>query len=178
MIRLKRESVVRRGAWSVYRWTQWALDWTLSRVARGGWARLGLGVVVLSLLAGCAAQPERTVTDLYGPLPGNIENGRAVLEDYGCGSCHTIPGVPGANSLVGPPLNGWAERSFIAGKLPNEPEHLEQWVRFPQAIEPGTAMPNMDVTEEDAVDMVAYLFSLRRDLTWHDRTRNFLGIAR
>lgn len=177
-MRRRRESIM-RGAWCVYRWTHRALDGLMSTLGRRReWARLGMGMIVLVFLAACSAQPERVVTDAYGTLPGSIENGRAVLEAYGCGSCHTIPGVPGANSLAGPPLTGWAERTFIAGKLPNEPERLKQWVRFPQAIEPGTAMPNMDVSEEDAEDMVAYLFSLRRDLTWYDRTRNFLGIAR
>lgn len=154
------------------------LHWALARLHSWQWARLAMGMIVVVLLTGCAAQPERTVTVAYGELPGDVEAGRSALNAYGCGACHTIPGVAGANSLVGPPLTGWAERSFIAGKLPNVPDHLLQWIRFPQAIEPGTAMPDMDVSEEDAEDMVAYLFSLRRDVTWYTRTRDFLGIAR
>ena len=94
---------------------------------------------------------------------GDPERGIVAIQSYGCGACHNIPGVAGANALVGPPLDYWAERDFIAGKLPNEPSHLAAWIRFPQAIEPGSAMPNMGVTEQDARDISAYLYSLTRD---------------
>lgn len=63
--------------------------------------------------------------------------------------------------MVGPPLNGWSRRVYIAGNLPNRPEQLVRWLREPQAIEPGTAMPDLNVTEADARDMAAYLYSLR-----------------
>jgi cytochrome c len=36
-----------------------------------------------------------------------------------------------------------------------------QWIQHPQKIEPGTAMPEMQVTEQDARDIVAYLYLLR-----------------
>ncbi len=65
--------------------------------------------------------------------------------------------------MVGPPLDDWSERRFIAGSFPNEPEMLVQWIRFPQAIEPGNAMPNMGVTEQDARDISAYLYTLGDD---------------
>lgn len=83
------------------------------------------------------------------------------MRDYGCHTCHLIPGVPGANSLVGPPLTAWAERQFIAGALPNRPNELIAWLQDPQAIEPQTAMPNLGATEQAARDMSAYLYTLR-----------------
>jgi cytochrome c1 len=61
---------------------------------------------------------------------------------------------------VGPPLDAWAEREFIAGSLPNEPDALIDWIVNPQAIEPGTAMPTLGVTPEEARDMAAYLYTL------------------
>ena len=91
---------------------------------------------------------------------GDPERGVQAFRAYGCTSCHTIPGVRGANSLVGPPLTRWAERGFIAGNLPNTPYNLVQWIRYPQRIEPGTVMPDLDVSEQDARDMAAYLFTL------------------
>jgi cytochrome c1 len=94
---------------------------------------------------------------------GDSVRGAIALRAYGCDACHTIPGIITANALVGPPLDAWAERQYIAGKLPNEPEYLIEWIRFPQAIEPGTVMPNLGVTEQDARDMGAYLYTLRRD---------------
>jgi cytochrome c1 len=64
-------------------------------------------------------------------------------------------------ALVGPPLSGIADRSYIAGVLTNSPEHMIQWLRNPQAVDDKTAMPNMNVTEKDARDIAAYLYTLR-----------------
>ena len=82
------------------------------------------------------------------------------MADYGCGSCHVIPGVRNARGQAGPPLGGWAGREFIAGALPNNPRNLIRWIMVPQAVEPGTAMPNLGVSEREAHDMAAHLFSL------------------
>lgn len=93
---------------------------------------------------------------------GDPDRGVQAIHAYGCGSCHAIPGVPGAVAYVGPPLDAWAERHYIAGALNNTPDNLILWLREPQTVEPGTAMPNMGVTEQDARDMSAYLYTLRR----------------
>lgn len=83
-----------------------------------------------------------------------------MLRAHGCGACHTIPGVEGAVAWVGPPLMEWARRGYVAGRLPNAPENLVAWLRDPQAISPGSAMPNLGLTEEEARDAAAYLFTL------------------
>ena len=88
------------------------------------------------------------------------ELGRATFARYGCSSCHTIPGVPGARGRVGPPLLYWPERAYIAGMVPNQPRNLVQFIRSPQSIAPGTAMPILGVTDRDARNMAAYLYSL------------------
>jgi cytochrome c2 len=124
--------------------------------------QVGLMVALMALLAACSslqlsAEPVQVVPG------GDPQRGAVAIQAYGCSSCHNIPGVAGADSMVGPPLDHWADRHYISGKLPNQPEFLIQWVRFPQAIEPGGAMPNMDVTEQDARDIAAYLFTLTRD---------------
>lgn len=114
-------------------------------------------VVLLSLLVtGCLGVPAAA-----SPMPGgDPARGELVLRDYGCHSCHVIPGVRGANALVGPPLTAWSKRHYIAGTLSNTPENLIQWLQYPQTVEPGTAMPNLGVTEQDARDMGAYLYTL------------------
>jgi cytochrome c1 len=91
---------------------------------------------------------------------GNPQRGLVLIQEYGCDSCHYIPGVPGPPSMVGPPLIAWAERHYIAGVLPNTADNLLLWIRFPQEVEPGTVMPNVGVTEQDARDIGAYLFTL------------------
>ena len=91
---------------------------------------------------------------------GDPELGRDALREYGCIACHSVPGVRGPDAYVGPPLTAWAERIYIAGSLPNEPDNLVYWIQFPDAVEPGTAMPTLGVSEEDARDIAAYLYTL------------------
>jgi cytochrome c len=81
--------------------------------------------------------------------------------DYGCGACHVIAGVSGANGTVGPSLNGLAQHIYIAGKLQNTPDNLVQWIRYPQEVDPGVDMPDLGVTEAAARDIAAYLYTLR-----------------
>ena len=88
--------------------------------------------------------------------------GKFVLTQYACQSCHRIPGVTGPLTFVGPPLDGLAQRSYIAGKLPAGEDNLVRWIRAPQQVKPGTAMPQLGVPEQDARDMAAYLLQATR----------------
>jgi cytochrome c len=83
------------------------------------------------------------------------------IQYYGCTSCHTIPGVPAAHGTIGPPLDRMGLRTYIAGTLPNTPQHLALWIQHPQQIHPGTAMPDLGVTEMDANDIADYLEGMR-----------------
>lgn len=83
--------------------------------------------------------------------------GRIALTQYACHSCHLIPGVTGPLTFVGPSLQGMAQRSFIAGTLPRSQENLVRWIMAPQQVKPGSAMPQLGVSERDARDMAAYL---------------------
>ncbi|HJU25836.1 MAG TPA: cytochrome c oxidase assembly protein, partial [Rhodanobacteraceae bacterium] len=87
--------------------------------------------------------------------------GARLIAHYGCGACHSIPGINGADGLVGPPLDHWSRRSYIAGVLPNDPANLTLWIRHPQAVVPGVDMPEMGVKAQDARDIAAYLYSIR-----------------
>jgi cytochrome c len=120
-------------------------------------SQLLLALVVAFLLSACVGE----VNGVPGPRPvsgGRIAVGRGLIARYGCGSCHSIPGVPGANAMVAPPLDHFYERSYIAGRLPNTEENLLTWIQDPQQIEPGTAMPNLGVTQDEARDIAAYLY--------------------
>ncbi|MDQ2668154.1 MAG: c-type cytochrome [Gemmatimonadota bacterium] len=92
---------------------------------------------------------------------GDVTRGRVQIVSYGCGSCHTIPGVTGAIGMVGPPLTSWSQRRIIAGEVPNTPANLITWITVPQSIEPGVAMPNLGVSDGQARDIAAYLYSLK-----------------
>ena len=87
--------------------------------------------------------------------------GKHALEQYACVTCHEIPGVTGATVPVGPSLRQLASRSYIAGALPNTRDNLVRWLRSPQAVKPGSAMPDLGVSERDARDMAAFLTELR-----------------
>src|SRR5207302_471775 len=80
---------------------------------------------------------------------GDAPRGRQLVYAYNCGSCHVIPGISEAKGTVGPPLGGFGNRNYIAGSLANTPEQLSRWIREPQQAEPGTAMPNLGVTEKE-----------------------------
>jgi cytochrome c1 len=83
-----------------------------------------------------------------------------LLFAFGCGACHIIPGVVGASGTIGPPLDGFGRRVYIAGKLPNRPENLLRWIQDPQGVEPGTAMPSLPVSDDEARHIAAYLYTL------------------
>lgn len=91
---------------------------------------------------------------------GDARAGKRALHQYLCATCHQIPGVVAAHRHVGPPLNGIAKRTFIAGVLPNTPENMVRWLQDPKQFAPLSAMPNLGVTENDARDMAAYLATL------------------
>ncbi|MES2957121.1 MAG: c-type cytochrome [Pseudomonadota bacterium] len=93
--------------------------------------------------------------------PVDTERGRVALTQYACNACHSIPGITGADVHVGPPLAGIASRGLIAGRLPNNPESLQRWLRDPTSVDPHTTMPDMQVGESDARDIAAYLATLR-----------------
>jgi cytochrome c553 len=93
---------------------------------------------------------------------GDPARGRAIIAAgvHGCAACHTIPGIPSPNGIVGPRLDGLSRRGFIAGQLPNRPDVLVAFLQDPPALVPQTGMPNVGLTGEQARDIAAYLYSL------------------
>ena len=123
-------------------------------------ARLALMGLVL-LASACGGMNEADARHAVALTGGDPSRGPDLMRKYGCQSCHTIPGVVGANGLVGPPLAGIASRSYIAGVLPNAPENMLAWIRDPKSVDPKTAMPNVGVTPSDARHIAAYLYTLK-----------------
>jgi len=105
-----------------------------------------------TILAGCGNldRPARVATGLERSAP-------EMMREYGCPTCHTIPRVPGAVGKVGPSLASLDQRSYLAGSLQNTPDNLRNWIMHPQHYEPGTAMPEMGVTEPDAARIAQFL---------------------
>ena len=114
-------------------------------------ALAGLATVVCGCIGGCARNTHAEAA----------VHGAEHIQFYGCASCHTIPGIPGARGRVGPPLDGIGSRTYIAGVLPNSPNNLSRWIQHPHQVHPGTAMPEMGVTPSDAAEITRYLEDLR-----------------
>ena len=114
----------------------------------------------LILLLGVVACGSETSsgTHILATTGGDARVGEAAIAKYGCGSCHVIPGVERARGLVGPPLTDFASRTYIAGRAYNTPPNLEAWIRLPDSVEPGTVMPTLGLSQQEARDIAAYLY--------------------
>jgi cytochrome c len=77
-----------------------------------------------------------------------------------CSSCHRVPGVPAAVGDIGPSLKGIAGQPLIAGKLPNTTANMVRWLMHPQQVSPGTTMPDLGLTQDQAGKLAAYLQTL------------------
>lgn len=117
---------------------------------------LCLAGLSLALLAGCGKQ--EAPQQVSG---GDPARGQRLMAQYQCTACHTIPEVPGPAGNAGPPLEQFGLRSYIAGGIPNTQQNLTRWLDNPQAVKPGTAMPDLGVSPAEARDMAAYLYTLR-----------------
>ena len=107
-------------------------------------------LIVALLLAACSSEK-----------PPDVQRGKDAILKYGCTACHNIPGVEGPRGMVGPPLDHWKSRNFIAGKFPNALDTMVKWLQNPQSMDPNNAMPNLGVTADDARDISAYLYTLK-----------------
>jgi len=121
-------------------------------------ARLApLAVLIVALLSGCDDQDDHSSPH---HTFGRPSAGARHIAHIGCGSCHTIPGIKGAHGLVGPPLDHMGRRVYIAGLLRNTPANMVAWLRHPQLVVPGNVMPDMGLTDAQARDIAAYLYTL------------------
>ncbi len=107
------------------------------------------------MLALAACSPKRPPVGVQG----DAARGKIAVTQYACQSCHMIPGVPGPKVYVGRPLEDMGRRKVLAGAVPNDQAGLVRWIRDPQSVDPNTAMPNMGVSERDALDISAYLLT-------------------
>lgn len=117
-------------------------------------------MVVCALLTGCLGGRAKGVHPV-NIGSGNPDRGQQAIVHYGCGKCHTIPGIHDAYGVVGPPLAKVGSRTIIGGEFPNLPSTLARWVQSPTSMKPKTAMPDLGLTEQQSRDVAAYLETLR-----------------
>jgi cytochrome c2 len=122
-------------------------------------AALLFAIALVAIAWEYARERTQLRTHAAAAVGGDPRRGEAMFIQYGCGSCHALKNVRTATGMVGPPLDGVALRVIIGGHLANSPTNMEQWIRDPQHVSPGTAMPDLNVGEEDARDITAFLYT-------------------
>lgn len=116
--------------------------------------RAAHGLWLLMLVAACGETPAIRI-------PGaDAERGKEAVRRYGCSACHAIPGIANQGSNVGPPLHKVARRAYIGGIVPNTPEQMVRWLRNPPQVDARTAMPDMGISDAEAKDIAAFLYTL------------------
>jgi cytochrome c len=120
--------------------------------------------IILSLLAtACltACNPS-DATKLWASeaTGGNPEHGKKAIGKFGCAACHMIDGIS-SEAMVGPPLTRMAARSYLAGSMQNNAPNLIRFIQHPRAVHNDTAMPEMGLTDEEARDIAAYLYTYK-----------------
>ena len=124
-----------------------------------------VGFITLSAITGLSAAAwawsSRERAELVARAATGGEPARApeLIRRYGCAGCHTIPGISGADGQVGPPLAGLRQRVFVGGVAENSADHLIQWIVAPQKFSPASAMPATGISQAEARDVAAYLYT-------------------
>ncbi len=91
---------------------------------------------------------------------GAAERGAAYFAESSCAGCHTVKGTPAVGTL-GPDLTHFGSRTTIAAvTLPNTPHDLARWLADTQGVKHGVLMPQIDLTDAQVADLVAYLEGL------------------
>jgi len=111
-----------------------------------------------ALLSACKPPPEPR----YQPDKAVSQQGLAAIERAGCGACHEIPGIDWPRGRLGPSLRGYTDIGLIAGAVPNTAEYLAAFVRNAPGVKPGSTMPPIPLTEEEARAIAAYLHGLNK----------------
>ncbi len=81
-------------------------------------------------------------------IPG-VPAGRRLFQEKGCQDCHTIAGKGGT---IGPALDEVAKR--------HDPQWIVAHFRSPQAITPGSLMPQFNFSEQEIRALTEFLLSL------------------
>lgn len=113
-----------------------------------------LSLIALLCACGDKSDPPRDITG------ADADRGLAVIRRVGCASCHRIPGIQWPQGLTGPSLEGFADGPMIGGQFPNRPDVLIDWLIDAPSMAPATAMPAIPLTESEARDVAAYLYTL------------------
>lgn len=93
-------------------------------------------------------------------LTGDAAAGAALFRSKGCASCHTVEGYSAGE--LGPNLTHLHQRDVFAGAMFELDErNLRKWLRDPPGEKPGSLMPDLDLSEDEITQLIAYLDTLK-----------------
>ncbi|RVD19139.1 MULTISPECIES: c-type cytochrome [unclassified Mesorhizobium] len=122
----------------------------------------GVSAAVVIVPVGCAINLVRgdnlRETTIAQAIGGDPDRAVPAMIRNGCGGCHEIPGVPGARGTVGPSLQGVVERGYT-GPSRATPDAMMRWISRARDVDPKTAMPNTNLSPQEARDITAYLYA-------------------
>lgn len=85
---------------------------------------------------------------------GDLALAPPIFRRYGCGGCHAIPGIPGADGKVGGQLAGLSDQVYIGGVANNNADNLVAWIVSPQRFSTNSAMPETGIKESEALSLI------------------------
>jgi len=103
-----------------------------------------IAIVLLMTLGACDAS-------------GDGHAGARALIASRCAACPIVPGVRTAVGRVGPSPDDIASRQYLAGRFRNDRPTMVRWLMHPQAMAPGTAMPDLGLSRAQATAIASYL---------------------
>ena len=110
---------------------------------------LGLALLVVSAIPGVVPASGGVVA-----TGGDAERGEVLFQAKGCATCHVHRRIPGRTGEFG---GGYPAAAPDLTRYANDPELLRRWLRDPQAVKPTTAMPNLDLSDDEIADLIAFL---------------------
>ena len=96
------------------------------------------------------------------PGTGDASHGEKLVTSVGCLGCHAVARLekspPSLRRRFGPNLDGIGSKAT--------PEWIYAWVKDPKVYFPETRMPNLRLTDREALDITAYLETLKGPEGW------------
>jgi cytochrome c oxidase subunit 2 len=96
------------------------------------------------------------------PAEDDAARGAHLFAQMTCTRCHAISGNGEGTAVAGPDLTHLAGRATLgAGVMKNNPSELARWLKDPQDVKQGSHMPNVQLSDAQIADFVAYFETLQ-----------------
>ena len=94
---------------------------------------------------------------------GDADNGQELFNSVGCMGCHTVALEPDDTEMT---LESMLDRqgpNLISLGSKTTPKWLYNWIKDPKSYWPDTKMPDLRLSDSEAKDITAYLYSMKNN---------------